>query len=133
MNPHNRVIQTPVDHFTIHKLGIGYQDIHMVVGHDLGVAHAQLFDLAMQAVLFDLDVVANFDTALEEQNESGRKIAENILQPETQTNTYHTTQESQTAEIDTDRLQGNENAQGNNQVIDEPRDGVSRGMLQLPA
>jgi len=97
-------IQAPVDHLTVHELGIGDEDVHVIVGLDLGIAHAELDHHPMHAVFLELDVVTHLDAAFEQQNEARGKVAEDILQTKAEAHADYAAKDGQTAQIDAQGL-----------------------------
>jgi len=92
----------------------------MVVRHYLGITHAEFFDFAVQAIFLDLNIISDLDTVFKKQNQTRGKIAENILQTKPQTDADYATENTQTAEIDAHRLQGNQNTQSNDDIVGQP-------------
>src|SRR5688572_11121970 len=93
VEPDHVVTQSPVHDAAGDELGIGHQDVDVVVRHDARGTDADVAYFAADA-RFELDEIANLQAAIEEQYQSRHEIAEDRLQAETETDADRTSQHS---------------------------------------
>src|SRR5258706_5635930 len=94
---HTRIGVTPVGDAVGDEIGIGHDDGNVVVGDDRGAAQADLANLPSHAA--DFDPVADGDGPFGENDKATDKVADDVLQSESQADAHRAGQNSQRTEI----------------------------------
>src|SRR5262249_12845833 len=113
--------ERPVRHPLGDELGIGDDDLGSGPGAHGAGAHADPRDLTLQ--IADLDDVAHVDRPLEQEDEPGHEIVDDALQAEADADAERAGQDGDLGEVKPEYAEGEQEAEGQDPVIEQARDG----------
>ena len=125
---HPRIAVGPVRHRRIDELRVRHNHRNVVVGQDYGAACPDLLDLPGDTR--DFDAVANGDRPFRQDHETADEIAGDILQPEADTDADRAGENRERAEMNAGVLEHDEDADDQDEVADDLRDGVLKGAVE---
>jgi len=100
LDPPPVALQVPVEDIRRKEGGVWYHQLGSPPGSNQRGPHADILDHAARGA--DLNGVANPDRPFEEQDQTGHKIVDDVLQAETDADTQAAGHESSLAEVETD-------------------------------
>ena len=115
--------QGPVRQSRGDELRIRHDDVNIVVGIDQRAANIDGLDRSGQAVV-QLDVVANAQCALEQDNQAGDEVIDDGLEAETDTDRQGTGDQRQVGKVEADRSQCDQHGEQYDRVMRQAADRV---------
>ena len=125
---HTRIAIGPVRYGRIDEFRVRHDRRDVVVRHYDRAARANLLHLADDSR--DFDAVADGDRSLRQDDETADEIARDILQAEPDTHADGAGKNGQRAEMDAGVFQNDKNADDEDEVADDLRDGVLQGAIE---
>lgn len=127
------VVVAEVGDAVVDELGIGNDDVDIVIGPDSGAAGADFHHHALEII--DFDPVPDFDWALGEEDQAGNKVVGDIAQTKTNPERERTGHHRKGAEIEAGQGDGQngEQADEQNRVTNQGRGGEAGAMPQADA
>jgi hypothetical protein len=126
-----RTWPAPVHYAFRDKLGVGYDDGHVLVGDEGRRAGRDLCDFPNASR--DLDAVSYPDRALKQQDEAAEEVARDVLQTEPEPHPDGADEHVQRREVDTGCLKDDEGAQTDDDVSKDGSDGFTYTDLEAAA
>lgn len=107
---------SPVDRALGHELGVGYENIDVVIGRDQRGSDIYGLDNA-SCIFVEFDEVTNLEGSIEKQDQSRNEVAEDGLKAKSKANPYGAREYCKLAERDTSNLQRHHQPKGQNGVV----------------
>ena len=113
------------------EFGVGHDHGDVVVGDHGRAAQADLGHLARNAG--HLDAVAQGDRPLRQDDDAADEIVDDVLQAEADAHTDGSCEEGEGAQVDPDELQGDVDADDQQEVTEHPRDRILEAQFEAGA
>src|SRR5262245_12389457 len=131
VEPAHAVRQRPVRHLVGDQAGIRHDDLGTFPGAHRAGADADPLHLAGEGA--KLDGVADLDRALEEEDQAGDEVVDDVLQPEADADAEGTGDDRDAREIEAERREAEEEADQQDDVVNQARESGGDAALELHA
>jgi len=125
---HSRVAVSPIRDRRIDELRVWHDHGDVVIGENDGAARANLLHLTGDTR--NLDTIADGDRSFCQNDQAANEIAGNILQPKADADTDRAGKNGESGKVNAGVVQNYENANNQDDIADDLRDGVLQGPIQ---